>query len=150
MAFRDLGNAPAAQAGTLSLRPLLSVPIRGHDGVHLLLDNGLFLRVERGVQDESGARVGTAITKSALPFLTGTIVEAGVHGATAELAVCAPLDTAMQCFPLTLTQSRFSRIERTRDGQPLPMSHALDGKTGVAFARDYRGEQVIAAYTPSR
>ena len=55
----------------------------------------------------------------------------------------------MQCFPTTLSPGKvFKSIPRMLDGNPLPMSYALDGKTGVIVTQDYRRKQVKAAYAP--
>jgi diguanylate cyclase (GGDEF)-like protein/PAS domain S-box-containing protein len=113
-----------------------------------LWDEQLILQVVRDVVDERGIRIGMARTESTLPQLTRTIADAGALGKTAELAVCAPLAKDMQCFPLTLSQRVFPRIARATNGRPLPMSHALDGKTGTVFTQDYRHENVVAAHTP--
>jgi diguanylate cyclase (GGDEF)-like protein/PAS domain S-box-containing protein len=148
VAFDDVRDAAIVQAGRLSENPALSVPLDIQTGVRLLWDGQLILQVVREVVDEAGTRIGTARTESALPHLTRAIFDAGTLGKTAELAVCAPLQKDMQCFPLTLRQSVFPRIARSIGGRPLPMSHALDGKSGTVFTQDYRGENVVAAYIP--
>ncbi|MGE5319087.1 MAG: putative bifunctional diguanylate cyclase/phosphodiesterase, partial [Hyphomicrobiaceae bacterium] len=128
--------------------PALSVPLKTQEEARLLWDGQLILQVIRDVVDEKGIRVGMATTESTLPQLTLAIAGAGTLGKTGELAVCAPLANDMQCFPLTRSQRVFPRIARRIDGQPLPMSHALDGETGTVFTQDYRHENVVAAYTP--
>jgi diguanylate cyclase (GGDEF)-like protein/PAS domain S-box-containing protein len=146
--FYDAHNHEIVRAGRLTKTPALDVPLNTQAGAHLLWDGQLILMVVRDVVDEKGIRIGTARTESALPQLTRTIADAGTLGNTAELAVCAPLAKDMQCFPLTQSQRVFSRMARTIGGQPLPMSHALAGKTGTVFTQDYRQENVVAAYTP--
>jgi diguanylate cyclase (GGDEF)-like protein/PAS domain S-box-containing protein len=148
VAFGDVRDASIVQAGRLSENPALSVPLDIQTGVRLLWDGQLVLQVVREVVDEAGIRLGTARTESTLPRLTRAILDAGTLGKTAELAVCAPLEQDMQCFPLTLRQSVFPRIARSMAGRPLPMSHALAGETGTVFTQDYRRQNVIAAHTP--
>ncbi len=148
VSFYDTHNNEIARAGRLTKNPTLSVPLNTQAGARLLWDGQLILLVVRDVMDEKGIRIGIARTESALPQLTRTIAEAGTLGHTAELAVCAPLAKDMQCFPLTRSQQVFPRMARTIGGQPLPMSHALEGKTGTVFTQDYRHENVVAAYTP--
>jgi diguanylate cyclase (GGDEF)-like protein/PAS domain S-box-containing protein len=148
VAFHDARNTLIVQAGRLSENPALSVPLDIQTGVRLLWDGQLVLQVIREVVDEAGTRIGTARTEAALPHLTRAIFDAGTLGKTAELAVCAPLEQDMQCFPLTLTQSGLPRIARSVEGRPLPMSHALDGETGTVFTQDYRRQNVVAAHTP--
>ncbi|MBW8458653.1 MAG: EAL domain-containing protein [Thiobacillus sp.] len=148
VSFYDTHNNEIARAGRLTKNPALNVPLNTQAGARLLWDGQLILMVVRDVVDEKGIRIGAARTESTLPQLTRTIAEAGVFGKTVELAVCAPLAKDMQCFPLTRSKRVFSRMARTIGDQPLPMSHALDGKTGTVFTQDYRHENVVAAHTP--
>ncbi|WP_237763260.1 putative bifunctional diguanylate cyclase/phosphodiesterase [Thiobacillus denitrificans] len=148
VSFQDSRDNEIVRAGRLSENPALSVPLNTHVEARLLWNGQLILQVVRDVVDEGGNRIGTARTESTLPHLTRAIADAEMLGKTADLAVCAPLEQDMQCFPLTLTQRVFPRIARTVEGRPLPMSHALDGETGTVFTRDYRRKNVVAAYTP--
>ncbi|MHB1214389.1 MAG: putative bifunctional diguanylate cyclase/phosphodiesterase [Thiobacillus sp.] len=148
VSFHDSHDKEIVRAGRLSTNPALSVPLNTPAGAHLLWDGQLILRTVRDVEDDAGNRIGMATTESTLPHLTRTIAEADAFAKTADLALCAPRANDMQCFPLTQSQQVFSRMARTIDGQPLPMSHALDGQTGTVFTRDYRHQNVVAAYTP--
>ncbi|MBW8365589.1 MAG: EAL domain-containing protein [Rhizobium sp.] len=148
VSFHDSHGQAIVHAGHPSKSPALSVPLNTQAKSHLLWDGQLILRVDREVMDEAGHLIGTARTESTLPRLTDAIAEAGVLGKTVELALCAPLEKDMQCFPLTRSQHVFARLARTIGGQPLPMSHALAGETGTVFTQDYRHENVVAAYTP--
>lgn len=148
VAFHDVRDTLIVQAGRLSEAPALNVPLDSQGGARLLWDGQLVLQVIRAVVDEAGTRIGTARTEAALPHLIRAIFDAGTLGKTAELAVCAPLEQDMRCFPLTLTQSGLPRIARSIEGRPLPMSHALDGETGTVFTQDYRRQNVVAAHTP--
>lgn len=149
VAFHDVRDRVIVQAGHLSDNPALSVPLAiQKKDTRLLWDGQLVLQVVREVVDEAGTRIGMVRTESALPHLTRAIFDAGAQGKTAELAVCAPREQDMQCFPLTLTRTVSPRLARSLRGQPLPMSRALDGKTGTVFTQDYRGVNVVAAHTP--
>lgn len=148
VSFRDSRDNEIVRAGRLTESPALSVPLNTQVEARLLWDGQITLQVVRDVLDEAGARIGVARTESTLPHLTRAIADAVTFGKTAELAVCAPLEQDMQCFPLTLSQRVFPRIARAVGGEPLPMSHALDGKTGTVFTQDYRRKNVVAAHTP--
>jgi diguanylate cyclase (GGDEF)-like protein/PAS domain S-box-containing protein len=148
VSFHDSRDSEIARAGRLSENPALSVPLNTPVEARLLWDGLLILQVVRDVVDKGGNRIGTARTESTLPHLTRAIADAEMLGKTAELAVCAPLEQDMQCFPLTLTQRVFPRIARAVEGRPLPMSHALNGITGTVFTQDYRHQNVVAAHTP--
>jgi len=148
VSFHDSHGQAIVRAGHPSKSPALSVPLNTQATSHVLWDGQLILRVDHKVMDEKGHLIGTARTESTLPRLTDAIAEAGVLGKTVELALCAPLEKDMQCFPLTRSQHVFARLARTIGGKPLPMSHALAGETGTVFTQDYRHENVVAAYTP--
>jgi diguanylate cyclase (GGDEF)-like protein/PAS domain S-box-containing protein len=148
ISFHDARGREIVRAGHLSESPALRVRLETYTGAHLLWDGQFVLQVVRDVVDARGIRIGSARTESILPQLARTVTEAETFGKTAELAVCAPLEKDMQCFPLTRSQQVFPRMARTLNGQPLPMSHALDGETGTVFTQDYRNENVIAAHTP--
>jgi len=148
VAIFDAHHHPIVQSGQLSNMPALSVRLNTEVETHLLWDGQFVLQVVRDVVDADGNRIGTARTESNLPQLTRAIAEAGTLGRTAELALCAPLDKDMQCFPLTRSKQVFKRMARTIGGQPLPMSHALAGATGTVFTQDYRHEDVVAAHAP--
>jgi len=149
IAFYDPQGNEIARAGSLAEQPALQVPLNLKDDPLLLWDDGIVLRLDRDVLDARGAHVGSARAEAVMPQLTRAIVDAAVHGRTAELAVCAPRDpTLMQCFPLTVSNVVLPELPLQFDGKPLPMSLALEGKTGVVMTQDYRREEVVATYTP--
>lgn len=148
VSFRDSRDNEIVRAGRLTENPALSVPLNTQVEARLLWDGQMLLQVVRDVVDEGGTRIGVARTESTLSHLTRAIADAVAFGKTAELAVCAPLEEDMQCFPLALSQQALPRTARAAEGRPLPMSHALDGKTGTVFTQDYRRKNVVAAYTP--
>ena len=102
------------------------------------------------VHDQKGRYIGSVRTEKRLPQLTQAITSAAdLNGKSGELAVCAPLERDMQCFPSTLHSTEiFKRLPLAIDGQALPMKYALQGKVGVTSAKDYRRENVVAAYAP--
>jgi PAS domain S-box-containing protein len=67
-------------------------------------------------------------------------------GLTREVRVCSRASaTEMACFPSRLNREPM-RLPLAPGAEPLPIQMALAGQSGVAAARDYRGEQVIAAF----
>jgi diguanylate cyclase (GGDEF)-like protein/PAS domain S-box-containing protein len=148
VAFHDANGTLVAQAGRLSPSPQLSVPLNTPTRTHLLWDDKLILLVVRDVLDEQNNHIGMARTESTLPNLTRLIAEANAIGATAELRVCAAANGGMECFPFAGSRQLPQRLPRTLEGKPLPMSHALDGRSGAAFARDHRHQPVVVAYAP--
>lgn len=148
ISFHDIHGNRIVQAGHPSQSPELSVSLNTASPAYLLWDGQLLLHTVRDVMDERGIRIGVAKTEAALPHLTHAIADTTTIGHTAELGLCAALRQGMRCFPLTLSHRKFQHLPRSLGGQPLPMSHALKGETGSVFTRDYRGQNVIAAYTP--
>ncbi|HWJ93089.1 MAG TPA: PAS domain S-box protein, partial [Telluria sp.] len=67
-------------------------------------------------------------------------------GLTREVRVCSRASaTEMACFPSRLNREPM-RLPLAPGADPLPIQMALAGLSGVSAARDYRGEQVIAAF----
>ncbi|MHB1143373.1 MAG: putative bifunctional diguanylate cyclase/phosphodiesterase [Thiobacillus sp.] len=134
-----------AQAGTFAQRPELAVPLDPAGHAQLLWKSGFLLRTDVEIASD-GHNVGKVIAEAPLPGVTGMFKV--TDSKTSDLALCAPLDVDMQCFPTTLNPAVFPRQPRRIQNNPLPMSHALEGKSGFIVARDYRQRQVVAAYSP--
>lgn len=134
-----------ARAGTFAQQPELAVPLVLAGQSQLMWKSGFLLRTDVEIMSE-GRRVGKVVAEAPLRRITGMFKVTGSK--TSDLALCAPLDIDMQCFPTTLNPAVFPRQPRRIQNKPLPMSHALDGKSGFIVARDYRQQQVVAAYSP--
>ncbi|WP_229676383.1 ATP-binding response regulator [Polaromonas eurypsychrophila] len=151
LAFLDAGGREVARAGSFSPSDEKHLLLNKKDRATLLWNENFTVQTHLDILDPKGLRVGAVMTEATLPLLTRVFGEVGAMGQSAEFAVCAPLDDggkAMDCFLGRLSGIAFKRIERVIEGGPLPMSHALRGNTGIIAARDYRGEQVVAAYVP--
>lgn len=136
-----------AHAGTPIMNPELDVPLVSPYQLHLMWSDGYVLRVEVPVVN-NGHHIGTVLTETQLTKMTGLFVDVQSLGKSGELALCAPLEIDMQCFPLALTKQVYKRMPRVMQGAPLPMSFALAGGTGVIKTEDYRRQEVVAAYSP--
>lgn len=82
-----------------------------------------------------------------LPYV---FADAASIGQTGEFALCAPLEEdtkSMGYFLSRVSGKEFKRLQRVVDKKALPMNYALDGKSGLIFAKDYRREKVVAAYS---
>ena len=93
--------------------------------------------------------LGVIVAQRALPAVQTLLADAPLLGATGDIIICAARGADhMGCLPSRLNPSGFLNVARERDGKALPMSRALDGQSGLTIARDYRGQQVAAAYGP--
>ena len=125
-----------------------SVPLNLPDRPRLTWKNGYVLQGR--VQIHRGGRlVGSLAAETLLQGLEPMFTGVKNSGRTRELALCAPSGSLnMSCFPLTLTPKMLHVAKRNSQGVALPMTHALEGRKGVIKARDYRQENVVAAYSP--
>ena len=121
------------------------MPLSFPGQVQLLWDGKLLLRAVVEIKKE-GRVIGKVMTETPLPVTTGALKDAVRLGETGELLLCASLGTNMQCFPTTLSPKIYTRSKRSSKGVPLPMTHALEGETGFVIAKDYRHQEVGAAY----
>ena len=147
IALFDKDGHELTHTGPFAQKPLLTVPLNFPTRVRLIWDGQLVLHVEADMK-QAGRVIGKVITQTSLSNTMGAVKEASVLGETGELALCAPLGLNMQCFPTTLNPKSFTLSKRSPQGVPLPMTHALEGETGVVTAQDYRNQAVVAAYAP--
>lgn len=150
VSFYTADGREVARAGRFSKSPAMRIPLSAPTPTSLLWDRQYLLQVRMDVQDTQGKPIGRVLTEKPMPQLTQAF--SAVHelvGKSGELAVCAPLQQDMQCFPTTLHPNEIlGRLPLVIDGQMLPMAYALQGKTGIITALDYRRERVVAAYAP--
>lgn len=144
--FDESGRA-VARAGSFAQQPGLAVPLNFPGRPRLLWKNGFLLQSSIAIM-QAGRTVGKVVVEAPLPALSASLKDAQNLGKTGELALCAPSGIRMQCFPTALNPRVFTLPLRSSKGMPLPMTHALEGGTGIIAARDYRRQNVIAAYSP--
>ena len=135
------------RAGVFAQQPELAVSLNFPGQVQLLWDGQLLLRAVVEMKKE-GRVIGKVMTESPLPVTMGALKDAVRLGETGEQALCAPFGLNMQCFPSTLLPNVLTRSQSTSKGDLLPIAHALAGKTGFVTTRDYRDQEVGAAYAP--
>jgi PAS domain S-box-containing protein len=143
----------ASRDGAMLLRagaPAASSPItlRLTGGQQLLWSAVPVLKISVPVR-KAGAGIGMILAERKLPIVQTLLADAALLGKSGDIAICAAAANGrMDCLPTRLNPRGFTARPRTREGIKLPMSHALDGKTGIAVAKDYRGHMVVAAYGP--
>lgn len=150
IALYDRHGRKIVQAGDFITQPELQIPIRFAQDTQLLYKHQYYLHVAINIVDE-GRIIGKVVTEEPLPTLSkafqGPLLQ---RDKTADLALCGQYtqNDRMQCFPTTLNPHVQSLMTTSDTGTPLPMSHALAGKTGFVIANDYRNREVVAAYAP--
>ncbi len=144
--LNDRHGRELVHVGTLVQQPETQLRLNTPQHAELLWDNGLTMRLQIPIRDPGGPS-GTVIAERPLPLLTRLFSDIRGLGETGEMVVCAARGDDILCLPTRLNPKVFS-VPRRLHGALLPMSHALDGNTGVITTSDYRGQQVIAAHSP--
>lgn len=148
-AYYDAQGAKVAAAGTFSTISDQRIALNASHGAYLSWDKQFVLHVESDVLNYQGKRIGHIVAESSLASLNKMLSEMEMAGHTSEVALCAPVERDdMDCYLKRDPGARFERLHRSIDGNMLPINHAFDGKAGVAFSKDYRGREVVAAYSP--
>ena len=147
VALYDNKGREVARGGTFARQPDLAVALKLPGRPQLMWKNGFLLHTRIEIK-KAGQIVGSLIGETPLPRIAALFSDIKKAGHTKELALCAPSGTRMWCFPLTLNPKVISLAKRSPQGVPLPMTHALEGRTGFISARDYRQQKVVAAYSP--
>ncbi len=140
-----------AQAGQFSTKAALRVPLNSTLSSFLLWDDQFVLYFSNDIYSHN-QHIGKIVTEKAMPLLTATFTNVASIGKTGEFAICKASEKDsenMQCFLNGFAGKKFlTHQARIIKGKSLPMNYALEGKTGLIFAKDYRKEDVVAAYSP--
>lgn len=146
------GNA-LSQVGRFSENQAQSLPLSKHNNTSLIWDGQFVLRTSKDVLDEDKRRIGSITTEITLPQLTRRFSEIRSIGETGEFILCAPPGQGKQEMACLISQVdgvKFKYLKRVTGDGVLPISYALDGKSGVIAVKDYRQVPVIEAYAPLR
>lgn len=114
-------------------------------GVQLLWSQGYVLRTSAPVES-GGEIVGHLISEQMLREGQRMLGAVNSLGTTGEIELCSRQGEQVVCFP-----SRFAAAGRS---QPLaqalhtPSARSVSGDSGLMWATDYRGKQVLAAVLP--
>jgi two-component system, sensor histidine kinase PdtaS len=136
-----------AGAGVFVRAPAIAIPLATPERAELVWDDGFLLRHRIAMRDANGP-VGTVLAEQALPLLTRITRELETLGDTWDTGLCALREERLHCFPQRLTPQVFSMSLDDLAGAPHQMTRALRGETGTTIARDYRSQNVVAAYGP--
>jgi diguanylate cyclase (GGDEF)-like protein/PAS domain S-box-containing protein len=146
LALRDERGAVLYAWGSYTSRPQLLASLGADNGLTLLWDGETLVGVRLPIKD-ADRKVGDIEVDLPMPALGNSFFDVSQLGQTAELALCTGGPGNLACFPNGRNPAPFS-VTATKPSSPLPMELALAGKTGIAYAVDYRQRNVIAAYMP--
>ena len=148
MSFYNARGDEIASAGRFFQDHDMGVALHSKYAARLLWVGQFALHTRMDILDEQGRRIGAVQTEAYLPSLSRDVSEVIAIGKTSEFALCAPFEKDMLCFLGRTSGMEFKRIQRVIQGIALPMNYALEGKSGIIFAQDYRREWVVASYAP--
>ncbi|HQT25893.1 MAG TPA: PAS domain S-box protein, partial [Burkholderiales bacterium] len=140
----ERGGRRIVLRGSLVPDAIQGIRLKGETDASLLWDNGYFLRMRLS----AGVPGGFIVFELPLPRLNRTFEEAMHWGETGTMPMCGRLDAKrLLCFPQR-EQVAMYVVPDTFKGEPIPMTNALDDRSGIAILTDYRGRKVLSAYGP--
>ncbi|MES2830539.1 MAG: GGDEF domain-containing protein [Pseudomonadota bacterium] len=113
-----------------------------------LLWNGrtFFYQAHVPVSDAAGKQIGIVTTERPLDALTDMYHPITDDAESAEVVLCGTYRDTIACYPSKLHPTVLLLKPRT-ERRALPVDEALTGKSAIRTARDYRGENVVVAYS---
>ena len=151
VAFYNAAGIEVASAGRFLQNPKLRMPVDAERSAFLIWDGQFMLHASNDITDQQHRRIGAVVMEADLKLPAHAMTDIVSIGQTGEFALCSPLQKNsqdMDCILHRISGWKFQRLHRAIKDQALPMSYALDGKTGIIHAKDYRGVKVVAAYAP--
>jgi len=147
IAYHDVDGRAVASGGAFVQAPAMAVTVNLPDKPELLWDGSFLLRHRILLRDSAG-QAGTVLTEQPLAVLTRLAQDVQGLGSTGDMGLCIARGEQMDCFPQRLNPQVFSAPLVNAAGETLPMARALRGETGTIITRDYREQNVVAAYGP--
>lgn len=147
IAYNDVDGKVIASGGAFVQAPAIAVTLATPDKAELLWDGGFLLRHRIPLRDSAG-EVGKVLTEQPLPVLTRLARNILGMGVTGDMGLCALREGQLLCFPQRLNPRVFSTPLVNAAGEPFPATRAVRGEIGVIVTRDYRAQNVVAAYGP--
>lgn len=151
LSYYDANGQLVASKGDFTTLPAIIVPLAEPSQGELMWrggwEGGFVLRHRIEMRDAEGL-VGMTLVEQPLPMLTRITKDLAALGETWDMGLCVLRGERMHCFPQRLNPQVFTTPLVNVDGIALPMTHALRGHTGTMVTRDYRAQNVVAAYGP--
>ena len=147
LAVYDLNGKQLASAGGFPRAPGIVADLHTPLSAKLLWDDGLYLQTQAAIVN-GGKTVARLLALQPLSMLEQQIFDTQGIGSTVEIALCKSEEDTLLCFPEGDQPAPFRIKRQSALGQPLPMTFAVDGKSGIITSVDYRAKNVVAAYAP--
>ena len=150
-AVYDMRGNKIAQVGRFSRNQVSLLPLYTRRDTFLLWEGQFILRDSQDVLDQDGRRIGSVTVEKYQPLLTRSFSEVRAIGKSGEFMLCELLEAGRQemaCILSRINGVEFKQLPHVIGGVKLPMSYALEGKTGLITTKDYRQLPVVAAYAP--
>ena len=147
IAYHDIDGKVIAGGGAFVQAPAMAVTLATPDKPELIWGGGFLLRHRIPLRDSAG-EVGTVLAEQPVPVLTRLAQNVLGMGGTGDMGLCVLRGEQLDCFPQRLNPQVFSTPLVNAAGEALPMTRALRGETGTIITRDYREQNIVAAYGP--
>ncbi len=135
--------------GTLRQKPQIEVLLNQPHKSTLIWDDGFWYKVEIPLYREPDHILkGYLIAEKFLSALSQHYQNYEGLGKTGEIMMCAKYrEYFAECFPSRFTNEKYI-LRLINNSTPLAVSYAFQGLSGTINTIDYKGNKVIAAYTP--
>ncbi len=135
-------------AGTLLGADGVGAALAGQPAATLAWDGNYVLRVAVAVPAPGGTPARRLVLEQQVAAIDAIVDQSNSWGLSGTMALCARGNAReLLCFPQREQRTLYV-IADTFDGQPLPMTRALEHESGTGAMLDYRGHDVLAAYGP--
>jgi PAS domain S-box-containing protein len=147
IAYHDVDGKVVVSGGSPSQTPVMSVALATSEKAELLWDGGFVLRHRIAMRDAEG-KVGEVVVEQPLTVLTKLAQVSPGRGDTWDMGICVRRGAELHCFPQRLNPQVFTTPIVNVAGEILPMTRALNREKGTIVIKDYRKENVVAAFGP--
>jgi PAS domain S-box-containing protein len=143
----DTDNRELIEFGRFSEAADIATKLSGPVPSSLFWNGALYLHTRLPIINQDRT-IGFIAVEQLLSVLTEQMSKTQGMGQTGRMAVCIAKPDHLLCFPKYAGGSLYRIPYHSDTGQPLVMSHAVEGKFGIFKGLDSRGHTVMSAYGP--